>query len=143
MDASVYRGITTLKRQVSRSSCSDGCSYTAQIYSFPQPFRMHQSLVLLLSLTGPELAAADANCSPLHFVYAHATTEPPQGIKEATTAEEFQEAAAKVCSRGYGAAGANLRSNLTSLKASTHIEGITAFPVPYPVGHPCHLPDSN
>jgi len=86
----------------------------------------------LLFASAASLALAE-ECSPLHFIYARATTEVPTGIKEASTAAQWQEAAGKWWSKGYGAAGGALWLNLTDAKVSTKIDGITGYPVPYPV----------
>jgi hypothetical protein len=88
--------------------------------------------VVLALITGSVLAGPEAECAPVEYVYARATTEPPQGIKEGDTLESFHAAAAKYWSKGYGAAGASLWSNLTS-NAVTKIDGIVGYPVPYPV----------
>jgi hypothetical protein len=71
-------------------------------------------------------ALADA-CSPLQLVYARATTEPPQNITIQTTAAQFEIAADKVWSKGYGAAGYSLFQNLTALMPTA-----TGYAVHYP-----------
>lgn len=87
----------------------------------------------LAAIASLAATVAAQECSPLHFIYARATTELPTGIKESTTQAEFTSAAAKWWSLGYGAAGGALWLNLTDAKANTRIEGITGYPVPYPV----------
>lgn len=86
----------------------------------------------LLFASAASLALAE-DCSPVHYIYARATTEVPIGIKETTTPAQWQEAANKWWSKGYGAAGGALWLNLTDTKASTKIDGITGYAVPYPV----------
>jgi hypothetical protein len=85
--------------------------------------------------------ALSQGCSPLHLVYgmlfkvfvnclihtyikplARATTELPQSY-----GSNFDGAAARYWSKGYGAAGYSLYSNVTSL-----IQGATGYPVHYP-----------
>jgi hypothetical protein len=99
---------------------------------------MKSSLALALSSIAATTLAQ--GCSPLHYIYARATTELPTGIKESTTQAEFTSAAAKWWSLGYGAAGGALWLNLTSPKSNTRIEGITGYPVPYPVSHQFRAP---
>jgi len=94
---------------------------------------MKSSAVILFSSVA---ASAAQGCSPLHYIYARATTELPTGIKESTTPAEFTTAAAKWWSLGYGAAGGALWLNLTSPQSNHRIEGITGYPVPYPVSNP-------
>ncbi|KAF2670909.1 alpha/beta-hydrolase [Microthyrium microscopicum] len=67
--------------------------------------------------------AQAAGCSPLHLVYARATTEPPASYSEGA----FDTAAARTWSKGYGAAGMSLLTNVTAL-----IPGATGYPVHYP-----------
>jgi len=93
---------------------------------------MRASLALAFGLTASTVTAD--GCSPLHYIYARATTEVPTGIKESTTEAQFVEAANKWWSLGYGAAGGGLWLNLTKAESNTKIEGITGYAVPYPVG---------
>jgi hypothetical protein len=92
---------------------------------------MFSSLALALGFWAANVSA-QASCSPLHFVYGRATTEPPTGISADTPLEQFTAKAAKWWSLGYGAAGASLFFNLSRPAAPTYIEGITGFPVNYP-----------
>ncbi|KAF1809511.1 alpha/beta-hydrolase [Eremomyces bilateralis CBS 781.70] len=71
-------------------------------------------------------AYAQGGCSPLHFVWARATTEPPTGVDNANAAQ-FEAAAARYWSKGYGAAGYSIYTNVTSL-----IPDATGYPVHYP-----------
>ncbi|TID26023.1 hypothetical protein E6O75_ATG03886 [Venturia nashicola] len=89
---------------------------------------MWSSVALLTALLPATFAA---ECAPLHFVYARATTEPPAGLQPADFAspEKFETAAAKTWSQGYGAAGASLYKNITKL-----LPGTTGWPVHYPAG---------
>jgi hypothetical protein len=59
---------------------------------------------------------------------ARATTEPPGGVENANL-EQFDAAAARVWSKGYGAAGKSIFSNITAL-----IPEATGWPVHYPAG---------
>jgi len=81
------------------------------------------ALTVLLAATG---VAAQAACPPLHFVYARATSEPPTGVDSASAAQ-WETAANKVWSKGYGAAGYSMFTNVTSL-----IPAATGWPVHYP-----------
>jgi hypothetical protein len=92
---------------------------------------MRSSLAFALALAASPVLAD--SCSPLHYVYARATTEVPTGITEKTTPEEWKLAAGKWWSQGYGAAGGALWLNLTSASVKTKIDGITGYAVPYPV----------
>ncbi|KAF2400701.1 alpha/beta-hydrolase [Trichodelitschia bisporula] len=65
---------------------------------------------------------AQGGCSPLELIYARATTEPPQ-----VSGAGFEAAAARIWSKGYGAAGYSLYTNVTKL-----IPGSTGYPVNYP-----------
>ncbi|QDS73463.1 hypothetical protein FKW77_008947 [Venturia effusa] len=92
---------------------------------------MRTSFVYLASILPATFAA---ECAPLHFVYARATTEPPAGLQPADfTAPDgvakFDAAAKKTWSLGYGAAGASLYKNITKL-----LPGTTGWPVHYPAG---------
>ena len=60
-------------------------------------------------------------------IQARATTEPPQGVDEATGLEWVAKAT-KVWVKGWGAAGYSLFTNLTSI-----LPGTTGYPVHYPV----------
>ncbi|KAE9977152.1 hypothetical protein BLS_001610 [Venturia inaequalis] len=71
---------------------------------------MRSSLALVAALVPAALAA---ECSPFELVYARATGEPA--------------ASAKVWSKGYGAAGFSLYTNITAL-----IPGATGYAVNYP-----------
>ncbi|KAF2428089.1 alpha/beta-hydrolase [Tothia fuscella] len=73
--------------------------------------------LLLVSLLSA-YAAAQTACPPFEFVYA------PQN---AGTGAQFESAASKVWSKGYGAAGYSLYTNLTAL-----IPGMAGYPVHYP-----------
>ncbi|KAE9971319.1 hypothetical protein EG328_005737 [Venturia inaequalis] len=91
-----------------------------------------RSFIPLLTALLPATLAAE--CAPLHFVYARATTEPPAGLQPADFtapggAAKFEAAAAKIWSQGYGAAGASLYKNITKL-----LPGTTGWPVHYPAG---------
>jgi hypothetical protein len=66
-------------------------------------------------------------------ILARATTEPPQGVDEAT-GSEWEAKAAKIWSKGWGAAGYSLFTNLTSL-----LPGTTGYPVHYPVPNIDHV----
>jgi hypothetical protein len=90
------------------------------------------SPVTLVLALGATSVSAQSGCSPLHFVYARATTELPTGTTEATTLEQFTAKAAKYWSKGYGAAGASLYFNLSRPASPQYIAGITGFPVNYP-----------
>jgi hypothetical protein len=84
---------------------------------------------------------AKAPCPPVELVYgnypqnnrrssksictARATTEPPQN---AGTGQQFDSAASRVWSKGYGAAGYTLLTNITAL-----IPNAVGYPVHYPV----------
>ena len=92
---------------------------------------MFSPVTLVLAL-GATSVSAQAGCSPLHFVYARATTELPTGTTESTTLEQFTAKAAKYWSKGYGAAGASLFFNLSRPASPQYIAGITGFPVNYP-----------
>jgi hypothetical protein len=90
---------------------------------------MRSTLALLVAFLPATLAA---ECSPLHFVYARATTEPPRGITAADLkgpdgVAKFDKEAAKWWSSSYGAAGASLYSNITKL-----LPGTTGWGVRYP-----------
>lgn len=92
---------------------------------------MRASVALLTALLPTTFAA---ECAPLHFVYARATTEPPAGLQPAEFtapdgAAKFEAAAAKIWSLGYGAAGASLYKNISAL-----LPGTTGWPVHYPAG---------
>jgi hypothetical protein len=99
-----------------------------------------------IALAALPLVAAQ-NCSPLHLIYgmnsrhqsvngieiltteARATTEPPSGVDNAN-AKGFETAAARTWSKGYGAAGYSLFTNITAL-----IPAATGWPVHYPVSN--------
>jgi hypothetical protein len=83
-------------------------------------------LYLTFLLTALPAVLAQA-CPPLHFIYARATTEPPTNVDNATPAQ-WETAAGLVWSKGYGAAGYSMFTNLTSL-----IPDATGWPVHYPV----------
>lgn len=85
---------------------------------------MHFSTTLILA-SAMDLALAQV-CSPLHFIYARATTEPPMGQDNSTPAQ-FETAAARSWSKGYGAAGKSMFGNITAL-----IPEATGWPVHYP-----------
>lgn len=92
---------------------------------------MRFSVALLMTLLPATFAA---ECAPLHYIYARATTEPPAGLQPADFtapdgASKFEAAAAKTWSQGYGAAGASLYKNITKL-----LPGATGWPVHYPAG---------
>ncbi|KAF2401112.1 alpha/beta-hydrolase [Trichodelitschia bisporula] len=78
------------------------------------------------SATSVLTAAPTADCPTLLLVYARATTEPPGSMDNADSAK-FEAAAARVWSKGYGAAGFSLYSNVTKL-----IPGSAGYPVHYP-----------
>jgi len=83
-----------------------------------------RSIIAVFAAIAPvALAQGEAACSGLHLVYARATTEPPANY----AAGQFDTAAAKVWSKGYGAAGMSLFNNLTFL-----VPGATGYPVHYP-----------
>ncbi|QDS68046.1 hypothetical protein FKW77_009712 [Venturia effusa] len=85
---------------------------------------MRCSSTLLLAASTNKVLAGDA-CSPLHFIYARATTEPAE--------------TAKIWSKGYGAAGTSIFSNVTKL-----IPEATGYPVHYPASFgasPCTSED--
>lgn len=91
--------------------------------------KMRSTLALLAAFVP---AAMAAECAPLHFVYARATTEPPKGLTSADLTgpdgvAKFDKAASGIWSLGYGAAGASLFSNITKL-----LPGTTGWPVHYP-----------
>jgi predicted esterase len=89
---------------------------------------MRYSLALLAAFV-PVILAEE--CAPLHFIYARATTEPPQPRGGKWSDEgmmaKFDEMAAGDWSKGYGAAGASLFNNVTKL-----LPGTTGYPVHYP-----------
>jgi hypothetical protein len=121
---------------------------------------MKPSPIFVLTAIVSAVCAAE-NCSNLHLVYARATTEPPASVPKAANASSevysktFEAAALNETtgswSKGYGAAGASLLSNLTgvdmrslttSLDVRTgkkvqgftpYVEGTTGYPVHYPV----------
>lgn len=82
---------------------------------------------LLATVAAVPALAAPQPCGPLELIYARATTEPPGAISATASIEAFDTAAAKVWSKGFGAAGASLFSNVTAL-----IPGATGWPVHYP-----------
>jgi hypothetical protein len=89
---------------------------------------MRYSIAVLLSAAASTVVASTAlPCSPLLLVYARATTEPPSGVENADAAG-FDAAASRGWSKGYGAAGYSLYSNMTKL-----IPASTGYPVHYPV----------
>jgi hypothetical protein len=89
---------------------------------------MRYSVALLLSAaTSTVVATNQLACSPLLLVYARATTEPPASVENASP-EQFDAAANRGWSKGYGAAGYSLFSNMTKL-----IPAATGYPVHYPV----------
>ncbi|KAF1810321.1 alpha/beta-hydrolase, partial [Eremomyces bilateralis CBS 781.70] len=81
---------------------------------------MQFSLAVLAAL----VPAIWAQCPSVEFIYARATTEPPQNY-----GNDFDGAAAQTWSRGYGAAGYSLFTNITAL-------------IPDAAGHPVHYPAS-
>jgi hypothetical protein len=103
----------------------------------------------VVGLVAPLVSAQDGKCSELHLIYgtmfflkeifwamltlklARATTEAPNGMGGAS-AQQFEAAAAKVATKGFGAAGFSLLTELTKL-----VPALTAYPVNYPV---CRLP---
>ncbi|KAF2664313.1 hypothetical protein BT63DRAFT_444063 [Microthyrium microscopicum] len=85
---------------------------------------MHISATTTLALAG---AATAQKCSPLELIYARATTEAPKDITATATPEQFDVAAAQFWSKGYGAAGYSLFTNITAL-----IPSATGYPVHYP-----------
>ncbi|KAF2395920.1 alpha/beta-hydrolase [Trichodelitschia bisporula] len=80
------------------------------------------SSVALFAVLVPA-ALAQGGCSPLELIYARATTEPPAKY----SAGQFDTAAARSWSKGYGAAGYSLFTNVSAL-----IPGATGYPVHYP-----------
>ncbi|TLD14777.1 hypothetical protein E2P81_ATG09767 [Venturia nashicola] len=85
---------------------------------------MRYSLGLFFAAVAGKVLADDA-CSPLHFIYARATTEPAE--------------TAKIWSKGFGAAGTSIFSNVTKL-----IPEATGYPVHYPASfgaNPCTSED--
>jgi hypothetical protein len=122
---------------------------------------MWSSSAIIIIATIASAARAAEECSSLHLVYARATTEPPASVPRAVNASSedyaktFEAAALNLTtgswSKGYGAAGASLLSNLTgvdmrSLTTSLdvrkgkkvegftpYVEGATGYPVHYPV----------
>jgi hypothetical protein len=84
--------------------------------------RLYESILLATAI---EMAAAQ-KCSPLHFIYARATTEPPMGQDQASI-QQFDAAANRVWSKGYGAAGKSMFGNITAI-----IPEATGWPVHYP-----------
>jgi hypothetical protein len=88
----------------------------------------HSNALLLAAATSTVVTASQQlPCSPLLLVYARATTEPPTGVDNASP-EQFEAAASRGWSKGYGAAGYSLFSNMTKL-----IPAATGYPVHYPV----------
>lgn len=102
-------------------------------------------LATIIAALAAGASAQQAGCAPLHLIYgdymtveisicthsdnsntARATTEPPVGVDSATS-EQWEVAAAKTWSKGYGAAGYSLFTNVTKLVA-----GATGYPVHYP-----------
>ncbi|KAK2804590.1 condensin complex subunit Cut3 [Onygenales sp. PD_10] len=81
---------------------------------------------LLLAALAALPAAQAQDCSPLHYIFARATTEPPTNVENASP-EEFEEAADKFWSKGYGAAGHSIFTNITAL-----VPDVTGYPVHYP-----------
>lgn len=63
-----------------------------------------------------------------HKNIARATTEAPNGMSASTTSQQFEAAAARTPTKGFGAAGFSLLQEITKLLPS-----ITSYPVNYPV----------
>jgi hypothetical protein len=98
---------------------------------------------LILGGFASVISAQEAKCSTLHLIYgiffvvqkqtslrttvARVTTEPPTNVEHAT-AQQFESAAARVATKGFGAAGFSLVTELTKL-----IPDATTYPVNYPV----------
>jgi hypothetical protein len=111
---------------------------------------MRYDIVLLAAIVPTILAQNEAACAPLELVYgiffqksmisreatnlksiiARATTEPPSTTGDSDLEKynaKFNEAAQRIWSKGYGAAGYSLFTNLTAL-----VPGTSGYPVPYP-----------
>ena len=75
---------------------------------------------------------AEESCAPLHLIYARATGEPPGSVNAVAGTPSyraaFDEAASKVPTKGFGAAGWALVTGLTKA-----IPGTTSYPVHYSV----------
>ena len=93
-------------------------------------------LRLLGALAAPlvlvAVVQAEESCAPLHLIYARATGEPPESISAVAGTPNyragFDEAASKVTTKGFGAAGWALVTELTKA-----IPGTTSYPVHYSV----------
>jgi hypothetical protein len=81
----------------------------------------------IFALAASFTVALAQECPTLQIVYARATTEPPQAVANAKGAE-FEAKANRVWSRGFGAAGYSLVSNVTAL-----LPGSSGYAVQYPV----------
>jgi hypothetical protein len=89
---------------------------------------MRSSIALAFAATAATVAAQDKpvqdpGCAPLYYVYARATTEPPGNVENASP-EQFDAAASRGWSKGFGAAGFSILGNITSL-----IPGTVGYPV--------------
>jgi hypothetical protein len=70
----------------------------------------------------------------IHVRLARVTTEPPMNVDNVTP-KQFEVAADRVTSNGYGLASYSLVTNLTKL-----IPSATSYPVYYPVRYFCRKP---
>ncbi|KAF2434171.1 alpha/beta-hydrolase [Tothia fuscella] len=90
--------------------------------------KMRFTDAVVLALFAPLVLGQIAlKCSELHLIYARATTEPPSGMSGSTTPQQFETAASKTPTKGFGAAGFSLLQELTKL-----VPALTAYPVNYP-----------
>jgi hypothetical protein len=106
------------------ANCKSILNYTHLTPSFEMRF---SNALLFSAATSAVVATSQLPCSPLLLVYARATTEPPANVDNASP-EQFDAAANRGWSKGYGAAGYSLFSNMTKL-----IPAATGYPVHYPV----------
>lgn len=81
----------------------------------------------IFALAAASTVALAQECPTLEIVYARATTEPPQGVTNAK-GSEFEAKANRVWSKGFGAAGYSLVTNVTAL-----LPGSSGYAVQYPV----------
>jgi len=107
---------------------------------FPLLFESTSSImrspVLILALIASLVLAEE--CSPLHLIYARATTEPPTSVDAKVGTDgywkAFEVAANKTATKGYGAAGWAFVAELTK-----KIPGTTTYAVHYPVCSTFHI----
>ncbi|KAF2435090.1 alpha/beta-hydrolase [Tothia fuscella] len=87
---------------------------------------MRGSVAALAAMAVTTVVAQEKACSPLHFIFARATTELPPNVENATP-QAFEAAANKFWSKGYGAGGFSMFQNISAV-----IPGTTGYPVHYP-----------